>query len=319
MSEGCRVVLARARRATYARTMGRPLDVGVQLPEAEREAPWSEYADMARAAEAVGFDSVWMGDHLLYRDPGDPERGPWDAWTILAGIGAVTQRVRIGPLVACLAFHRPGMLARMAATVNEIAGDRLTLGVGAGWNEPEFRAFGVPFDHRVGRFEESFDVVRRLLDGERVTTHGAFVAVDDAVLYPRIARPPRLMIGSTGERVLRSTLPWVAAWNAWGPWCGNDPDGFARESARVTELARAAGRDPGEIERSVCVYAEVDVAPGERAFEEDAPPLAGGPAGIADGLRAFAAAGADEVILVLNVVTERSIRALGEALALLDA
>jgi alkanesulfonate monooxygenase SsuD/methylene tetrahydromethanopterin reductase-like flavin-dependent oxidoreductase (luciferase family) len=207
----------------------------------------------------------------------------------------------------------------MAATVNEIAGDRLTLGVGAGWNEPEFRAFGVPFDHRVARFEESFAVVRRLLAGERVTTHGAYVHAEDAVLYPRIARPPRLMIGSTGERVLRASLPWVAAWNAWGPWCGNDPDGFARESERVTALARAVGRDPAGVQRSVCVYTEVDVAPGEGAYEEDAPPLTGGPRGIADGLRAFAAAGADEVILVVNVVTERSIRALGEALALLDA
>ena len=299
--------------------MERPLQVGVQLPEAEREAPWPEYARMALAAESVGFDSVWMGDHLLYRDPGDPERGPWDAWTILAGIAAVTERVRIGPLVGCLAFHRPGMLARMAATVNEIAGDRLTFGVGAGWNEPEFRAFGIPFDHRVARFEESFDVIRRLLAGERVTMAGRFVEVDDAVLYPRIARPPRLMVGSTGQRVLRATLPWVAAWNAWGPWCGNDPDGFARESARVSELAREIGRDPADVQRSVCVYAEVDVAPGERAFEEDAPPLTGGAAGIAEGLRSFAEAGADEVILVLNVVTERSIGALGDALALLDA
>jgi alkanesulfonate monooxygenase SsuD/methylene tetrahydromethanopterin reductase-like flavin-dependent oxidoreductase (luciferase family) len=299
--------------------MARPLHVGVQLPEAEREAPWPEYTRMTLAAETVGFDSVWMGDHLLYRDPGDPERGPWDAWTILAGLAAVTERVRLGPLVACLAFHPPGMLARMAATVNEIAGDRLTLGVGAGWNEPEFRAFGLPFDHRVARFEESFDVIRRLLAGERVTANGRFVDVEDAVLYPRIARPPRLMIGSTGERVLRASLPWVEVWNAWGPWCGNDPDGFARESARVSELAREAGRDPAEVQRSVCVYAEVDVGPGERAFEEDAPPLTGGARGIADGLRAFGEAGADEVILVLNVVTERSIRALGETLALLDA
>ncbi len=299
--------------------MVRPLQVGVQLPEAEREAPWPEYARMARAAEAAGFDSVWMGDHLLYRDPGDPERGPWDAWTILAAIAAVTERVRIGPLVACLAFHRPGMLARMAATVNEIAEDRLMLGVGAGWNEPEFRAFGVPFEHRAARFEESFDAVRRLLAGDRVTTHGRFVDLEDAVIYPSIARPPRLMIGSTGERVLRASLPWVDAWNAWGPWCGNDPEGFARESDRVSALALAVGRDPADVQRSICVYAEVDVAPGERAFEEDAPPLTGGASGIAAGLRAFAAAGADEAILVLNVVTERSIQALGASLALLDA
>ncbi len=298
--------------------MARPLQVGVQLPEAEREAPWPEYVSMARAAEEVGFDSVWMGDHLLYRDPGEPERGPWDAWAVLAGLAAVTERVRIGPLVACLGFHRPGMLARMAATVNEIADGRLTLGVGAGWNEPEFRAFGVPFDHLGSRFEESFDVLRRLLAGERVTAHGRFVQVDDAVLYPRIARPPRLMVGSTGPRVLRASLPWVAAWNAWGPWCGNDPAGFAQASEQVSVLAREVGREPAEVQRSVCVYAEVDVAPGERAFEENAPPLAGGAAGIAAGLRAFAEAGADEVILVLNVVTERSIRALVETLAILD-
>ena len=260
-----------------------------------------------------------MGDHLLYRDPGDLERGPWDAWTILAGLAAVTQRARLGPLVACLAFHPPGVLARMAATVNEIAGGRLCLGVGAGWNEPEFRAFGLPFDHLASRYEESFDVVRRLLAGERVTAHGRFVDVEDAVLYPSLARRPRLMVGSTGERVLRASLPWVDAWNAWGPWCGNDPDGFASKSADVSRIAEAVGREPSRIERSICVYAEVDVAPGERAFEEDAPPLRGGAAKIAEGLRAFAAAGADEAILVLNVVTERSIRALGEMLALLDA
>jgi alkanesulfonate monooxygenase SsuD/methylene tetrahydromethanopterin reductase-like flavin-dependent oxidoreductase (luciferase family) len=302
----------------YARPMVRPLAVGVQLPEAEREAPWSEYVSMARAAEEVGFDSVWLGDHLLYRDPGDPERGPWDAWTMLAGLAAVTERVRLGPLVACLAFHPPGILARMAATVNQIAGERFTLGVGAGWNEPEFRAFGLPFDRLASRFEESFDVVRRLLAGERVTAHGAYVEVEDAVLYPTLATPPRLMIGSTGERVLRASLPYVDAWNVWGPWCGNDPDGFAAASADVGRIAADLGRDPAEVERSICVYAEVDVAPGERAFEEDAPPLTGGAAGIAAGLRAFAEAGADEAILVLNVVTERSIRTLGDVLADLD-
>jgi alkanesulfonate monooxygenase SsuD/methylene tetrahydromethanopterin reductase-like flavin-dependent oxidoreductase (luciferase family) len=176
----------------------------------------------------------------------------------------------------------------------------------------------VPFDHLASRLEESFDVVRRLLAGERVTLHGTYVDVEDAVLYPRIARAPRLMVGSTGERVLRATLPWVDAWNVWGPWCGNDPGGFARTSEHVSAIAREVGRDPGTIERSICVYAEVDVAAGERAFEEDAPPLTGGPAGIAEALRGFAEAGAGEAILVLNVVTERSIRSLGETLALLD-
>ena len=129
---------------------------------------------MARAAEASGFDSIWIGDHLLYRGDGRPERGPWDAWTTLAAIAASTERVRLGPLVACAAFHPPGILARMAASVDEVSRGRFVLGIGAGWNETEFRAFGIPFGERASRFEEAFAIVRRLLAGERVTFEGRF-------------------------------------------------------------------------------------------------------------------------------------------------
>src|SRR5438309_10162382 len=114
--------------------------VGVQLPEVERVVSWDEYAAMACAAEEVGFDSLWVGDHLLYRGDGREERGPWDAWTVLAGLAAVTSRARIGPLVACTAFSAPGLLARRAVAVQEVSDGRLVLGLGAGWNEAEFRA-----------------------------------------------------------------------------------------------------------------------------------------------------------------------------------
>src|SRR4029453_11672081 len=133
--------------------------VGVQLPEVEYVARWPEYATMARAPRESGFASIWLGDHLLYRDDGRPERGPWDAWTLLAALTAVTQRVHLGPLVACASFHPPGLLARMAATIAEIGGNRFVLGLGAGWNDTEYRAFGLPYDHRVSRFEESFEIV----------------------------------------------------------------------------------------------------------------------------------------------------------------
>src|SRR5712692_10523615 len=119
---------AMAERPLHSRVM-RPLRVGVQLPEVEREVRWPEYVVLAKAAEEVGFDSIWLGDHLLYRDDGRPEHGPWDCWTTLAGLAAVTTRVRLGPLVACLAFHAPGVLARVAASVDEISGGRLVLGV----------------------------------------------------------------------------------------------------------------------------------------------------------------------------------------------
>src|SRR3990172_2138628 len=109
--------------------MARPLRVGLQLPEVEREVRWPEYVAMARAAEEVGFDSVWVGDHLLYRGDGRPERGPWEAWTLLAALAAVTERVALGPLVASAAFHAPAMLAKQAVTVDEISGGRLVLGI----------------------------------------------------------------------------------------------------------------------------------------------------------------------------------------------
>jgi alkanesulfonate monooxygenase SsuD/methylene tetrahydromethanopterin reductase-like flavin-dependent oxidoreductase (luciferase family) len=294
----------------------RPIRVGIQLPEVERDVRWGEVVAMARAAEASGFDSVRLGDHLLYRDDGRPERGPWDAWTMLAGLAAATEHVRLGPLVACLGFHPPGVLARMAASVNEIAGGRLVLGVGAGWNETEFRAFGIPFDHRVGRFEEAFDIVRRLLDGERVTARGRFWQVEDAVLLPVPARRPTLMVGSSGERVLGMTLPHVDVWNTWYDLYGNTPEGFARENAKITSAAELAGRDPSDIRRSACALVLVDPASQERPRSADHPPLGGSMATIARGLSELGEAGAHEVIIVANPITEGSIRALGEAIAI---
>jgi probable F420-dependent oxidoreductase len=297
----------------------RPLRVGIQLPEVERDVRWPEYVAIARAAEDGGFDSIWMGDHLLYRDDERPERGPWDAWTILAGLAAVTERVRLGPLVACLGFHSPGLLARMAATVDEIGRGRLVLGIGAGWNKAEFRAFGLPFDHRVDRFEEGFAIVRGLLSGERVTLHGTYARAEDAVLYPAPMRRPTLMIGSTGERVLAITLPHVDAWNTWYDLYGNTVDGFERENGKVSAAAERAGRDPSEIERSACVLVVIERGAAERQISEDLTPVAGDPGAVAAHLRELAAAGADEAILVVSPITETSVRSLGAALALLDA
>ena len=289
--------------------------VGIQLPEVERQVPWREYAAMARAAEESGFDSIWVGDHLLYRGDGRPERGPWEAWTLLSALAAVTERVALGPLVACLGFHPPAVLAKMAATVDEVSGGRLVLGAGAGWNEAEFRAFGVPFDRRVSRFAEAWTIVRGLLDGERVTLEGDFWRAEDAVLLPRPARRPPLMVGSSGPRVLGLTLPHADAWNVWYDLYGNTPEGFAARNAEVTRAAGAAGRAPAEIRRSACALVAVDGGAGERPYTPEAPPLDGEPGRLAAALRELAEAGADEVILVADPIDERSVRRLGEALA----
>lgn len=269
---------------------------------------------MARSAEAAGFDSVWVGDHYLYRGDGRPERGPWEAWTLLAALAAVTERVRLGPLVACLAFHDPPILAKMAATVDEVSHGRLVVGVGAGWNRTEFDAFGIPFEHRAARFEESFAIVRRLLAGERVTFEGRWHRTSDAVLLPAPARRPELMVGSTGPRVLAATLPHVDAWNTWYDWFGNTPDGFAARAHEIDEACERAGRDPATLTRSASVLVRLAGA-GERRVEGDAVPVEGSAEAIGARLRAFADAGADEVILVCDPITEATIRELGAIVA----
>ena len=299
--------------------MPRPLRVGVQLPEVEREVRWPEYLAMARAAEQVGFDSIWLGDHLLYRGDGEPERSPWDAWTQLAALAQATERVVIGPLVACLAFHPPGLIARMAASIDEISGGRFVLGVGSGWNEPEFRAFGLPFDHLASRFLESFEIVRRLLASERVTADGRYFQAADAVLLPPPARRIPLMVGAKGPRQLAATLPYVDSWNTWWDWYGNTAEGFAAQNDEISAAAESAGRDPAELERSACVLVAFDTAAPERPQDDAAPPLVGSAVHIAGALRDLAAAGADEAILVLDPITEETIRRCGDVLALLDA
>jgi probable F420-dependent oxidoreductase len=274
--------------------------VGIQLPEVERDVRWPEYLAMARAAEEVGFDSIWIGDHLLYEQP---ERGPWEAWTLLAALAAVTERVELGPLVACAGFHPPGLLAKMAATIDEISGGRFILGLGAGWNEREFAAFGLPFDRRVSRFEESFAILRGLLAGERVSLHGDYHRAEDTVLLPRPARRVPLMIGSNGPRMLAATLEHVDAWNTWYADYGNTPEGFAA-------LVESTGV-PDTVLRSACALVRAD-GPAERA--EGAPAVDG--ARVAAHIRELGEAGAGEVILVASPITERSIRALGEAAGL---
>jgi len=281
--------------------------VGVQLPEVEREVRWPELAAMARAAEECGFDSIWVGDHLLYRGDGRPERGPWDCWTMLAGLAGVTERVELGPLVACTAFHPPGILARQAAAVDELSGGRLVAAFGAGWNREEFGAFDLPFDQHVSRFEEAFTIVRRLLAGERVTFAGRFHSVEDALLLPPPARRPKLMIGANAPRMLSIALPHVDAWNTWFTPYGNTAEGFAQHNAELSTAAERAGRDPAEIERSACVLVEVNGA-GERPRDVEAVPAAQ----LAGHLRALADAGADEAILVLDPITESSIRTIAQ-------
>lgn len=297
--------------------MPRPLKVGVQLPEIEYEPRWSQLATMARLAEDIGLDSVWVGDHYLYRHQ-DGTRGPWEAWTQLAAIAAVTRRVEIGPLVASTSFHEPGVLAKMALTVDEISGGRLILGLGAGWNATEYAAFGFPFDHRISRFEEAFTVIRTLLRDGHIDFEGQYYTLRDCELLPRGPRPegPPLLVGSSGPRMLHITAPHVQQWNAWYLTYGNTPAGLAEQRALVDEACLEVGRDPAEIERTVAAFVRLPGAEGQRIA--DSPPIEGTPWEMAAVLRQMATEGIGHVQLVIDPITPSGIEALAPVLEALD-
>jgi probable F420-dependent oxidoreductase len=277
---------------------------------------------MARAAEQAGFDSLWVGDHLLFRDPGLPPRGPWEAWSVLAALAGVTDRVELGPLVASASFHNPAMLAKKAATIDEISGGRLILGLGAGWNEVEYRAFGFPFDHRVDRFEEAFAIIRGLLREGAVDFSGRWHEARDCVLVPRPRREggPPIMVGTVGERMLRIAARHADAWNAWFTLYGNRPEGLAPLREKVDVACASVGRDPATLARTVAALIQVDEGevPRRGGPPGTAPPLRGTAEELADRLRAFAAEGISHVQLVVDPITVDSIERLGSVLQALD-
>ena len=210
-----------------------------------------------------------------------PSAGPWDA-------GRCSPRWPRRPSASCSgrswpasAFHPPGLVARMAAAIDEISGGRFVLGVGSGWNEEEFRAFGLPFDHRAVGFIESFEIIRRLLAGEHVTSEGTLLAgrrrrsaspagAHDAD-HARHERP---------AAARRDPAPRAQLEHAGGTPTATRAEGFVARNAEISAAAEHAGRDPAEVERSACVLVALDPAAGERP-RADVPPLTGAPQQIA--------------------------------------
>jgi alkanesulfonate monooxygenase SsuD/methylene tetrahydromethanopterin reductase-like flavin-dependent oxidoreductase (luciferase family) len=301
----------------------RPLLVGIQLPEVEWEVPFSELINMAQAAEAVGFDSVWLGDHLLY-DLAVGPRGPWEVWTSLAALAASTERVLLGPLVASAGFHEPTMLAKQAATVDGISGGRLILGLGSGWNEREYSAFGFPFDRRVSRFAEAFTIIRTLLADGRIDFAGEFYRAENCVLHPRAVRAggPPLMVGSVRPRMLSITLPFIDAWNVWWSDYGNTPGGFAELKTKVDQQAIEYGRASGSVSATCAVLVQLEGGTGRQMGsygDRPVEPIRGTADEVAEHIRAFAAAGAEHVQLVVDPITRDSIEWFAAMFAVLDS
>jgi alkanesulfonate monooxygenase SsuD/methylene tetrahydromethanopterin reductase-like flavin-dependent oxidoreductase (luciferase family) len=207
--------------------LGLMLPIGAGALGEGRQVRWADLREMARTAEAVGVDTLFVPDHLLFRkSPPDnlmqvnmaegKVRGIWESWTILAALAEATSRLHLGPLVACTGFRNPAILAKMADTLDEVSDGRVVLGLGAGWHEPEYEAFGIPYDHRVGRFEEALAIIVPLLREGRVDFQGRYYQARDCVLAPRGPRPagPPILIGAQRPRMLALAARYADRYDA---------------------------------------------------------------------------------------------------------
>ena len=278
------------------------MKIGFILPLGEdadlgRPPTWREIRALGVQAEAGGLDSVWTYDHLLYRFPGDTKtRGVHECWSILSALANATERVELGTLVMPTSWRNPALLAKMAVTVDEISGGRLILGLGTGFHQPEFDAFGYPFDHRVDRFEEALQIICPLLRNGEVDFHGTYVSAPNAELAPRGPRPEGIpvLIACRGPRMLDLTARYADAWNtAWfGVVAGSESQRAEMDAACV-----AADRDPASLTVTVGVHV---ATPAEAASSETLVDpnrlLTGTPAEIAAAFRDYEAAGVDHLI-----------------------
>ena len=303
------------------------MKVGVVMPIGPQDGtgvvpPWEATRVAALATEEAGFDSAWVYDHLLFRFGTDPTQGIHECWTVLSAMAAITSRVELGILVLAMPFRNPALLAKMAATFEEISGGRLILGVGCGWHEPEFDAFGFPFDHRVSRFEETLSILAPAVREGRASFSGRYHAARDLQILPGYARPDGrrtpLLIAGRGPRMLDLVVRHADAWNT--AWIGPASQLPPRLEGLKAALA-SAGRDPASLEITVGInvvlpeYADQE-HPALEVIEQS---ITGSPEDLAAELRAYAALGVGHVQVALEPTTPPAIHHLGEALALLRA
>ena len=224
---------------------------------------YREVRDIALGVEQAGLDSIWIFDHLLYRWPEQPPHGVWEAWTFLTALAEATSRIELGTIVLCTAFRNPALLAKMTDALQEVSDGRYTLGVGAGWHEPEFTAFGYPFDHLASRFEEAMEIIAPLVRTGAVDFTGTYERAPDCLSLPRGPKPAPILIAGGKPRMLRLTAKFADAWNT--AWIGWPEEVLPERVGRLRAACAEVGRDPGEIELNV----GVNVAFPDLGFEHE--------------------------------------------------
>ena len=291
------------------------MKIGVVLPAAESdgngETPgWPAIRSFARSAEDHGLASVWMYDHFSHRTDAGLE-GQQEAWTIVSAVAAVTERVEVGTIVLCTSFRKPGLTAKMAVTADEVSAGRLILGLGAGWHDPEYDAFGYPKDHRAARFEESLQVIASLLRGERVTFEGRYERTNDAELAPAPKRRIPILVAGARPRMLRLTARYADAYNT--AWYGAPDEHLTRQLAALDQAMRAEGREPATMTRTVGMIAR---DPSREPTSDDEREFVGSVDELAKAIDAHESIGIDHLIVILQPMDEASLDWLTKAQAL---
>ena len=300
----------------------RRMGIGFMCPIGEKSAfgglvRFADMLAMARVAEAAGYDALWLADHFLFRPPvadeGD-EYGVWEAFTAAAALAQGTSRINIGLLVSCLGWRNPGLVAKMTETIDEVSGGRFILGVGAGWHQPEYDAFGFPFDHRVSRFEDAMAIIGPLLREGRADHDGDFFSATDAVNRPRgplgDGGGAPILVGSSSPRMLRIMARQADAWNTvWHKEAG----ALEPLLAAVDEACREVGRDPATLVRT----AGGNVArPGYTGTRPN--PIEGDDAAVAATISGFRDLGLNHFIAGLDPCTPQSLEAFAKVIEMLD-
>jgi F420-dependent oxidoreductase-like protein len=238
------------------------MDVGIQV-EGQEGLTAERWAALARTVEELGLHSLWRSDHFV-SDMGPPDRPCLETWTSLTALAFLTQRIQFGTLVTPMTFRHPALLARMAAAVDNFSAGRLTLGVGAGWNEAEHKTYGIPFPpigERIQRLEEGIAVIRALWTGGPVTLDGKYFPLSDATAYPRPWQNPgpRVLLGGDGDRMLRVIARTADEWNS----TLGSPEAYRQCRDRLTSHCLEIGRDPDAIGRSWMGGLCIGSTPGE--------------------------------------------------------
>ena len=224
--------------------------LGINIPNSERNhfygtPQWSDMIEMSEAAAETGFEVLWFDDHFSFPDGEDGLRGQWDAFTLMAAIAARVPDVQIGPMVACTAYRNPGVIAKMTEMIDDISGGRFILGLGAGWQKDEYRQFGIRFEPRVSQFEEALEIIHGLLRKGEADVQGAFYQANAAKNLPRGPRPhgAPILIGSTGDRMLRLLARYADAWNTGG----SNLEQAQEKLDKLNTVCKAEGRDPATV------------------------------------------------------------------------